>query len=779
MLSSRWVSFWTLICGVLFLFMSSCGLFGKREKLDQIVEFAPEALSCFEGAGEKVSQYIDGTVDINEWAALWDCGIDVVELLKQFVKGSQEEGYSPDDIYYLITKLMIQDQKIAREFVGSLFEMKASLFGGDIDSLKHAELDAVVELIEVMKRETLILHPHFVMRAQRPEPSEMYKLIDAVGISSKKIGDILNIQDAHFLSRSALRKFLRGLKETVSGADIDLELVDFMVDAKNLLINGDPDGFKSGEWSRVIDIGAHLGSLVLAMDAVDSDDLNRPNEDGIFMLEMLGRLVTILNRSIEWHGGRWLYSQVDQVLSTMPSDWLRPKEDCRFEDCSDVDGLKEAVSGTLRTLFSTLFPGQYADGVDSKNLASVISRMKEWTVAQTHLEKIFRLGGLDVQGVERGTFVSVANRYASGLSTEEREQVRWLVRGATKFSPLFEEGADQIKFTDIKKYSLNDLSRKIWMRISAREVIRNFSNDDPSHRRLSLKDVRIFVERFSDIIFELRLMDPDIPKIADKRFQEADLFTFASNGDGWISSNELTYYVAILSSIGALKIRVRDGISPPCQIVNSKGKKRRDRLNFPWMEVQCFRKEYYGNIDQYWDHLPKLKKHFEGVDENSKKLLMVSLENASRLNLCSARPIAGYDSGSYSGVIHYVEAMFQRFDTNRDDLIHYEESKAAFKVFFNTIKEVAQSQSPIKLKKKQIEGVFTYLLSFGVTPNALQLVYWVEIAEPLGEWKRLVRGDRTVIYQVLANLALAKADEGKDSRFKDPFCEPPPEPVLK
>lgn len=757
-----------------FSLATGCGLFGKRPDIEQLIELNPEALGCLENSGELFEQYLDGVVDPQEWSGFWDCTIDAIELMKEFVQGSQETGYTSDDLYYLADALLSQDTTLSEGFIRSLLPVKASLFGGQVEVLEFSDLDKISLLLNTLKRETLLLLPHMHQRIHLPTQKNLLEFSSALEMAMRSIAIHFENQRNPDLTRSQILALIEELKVSFE-LDLENSLVDLFLSLKSLSVGGKTQAISSQEWPSLFTSSGQFLGIVMAFSAARFDEMDDLADLSRFLSDLSERATQALGRSLARQSdGEIKYELTNQLIQAIPGKWLREKKNCRSPDCSDREGLKQALSQLPSLLFTRFFLGASETGVTQKALSHFQLKVQEWSRHQNHLRDIFSNYSLDRLGVTPKEFQDAAERHSENLGTPEAQaEIQVLINLATRYQPMFEGEDHRITMLPLKKHTYKGMGQLIWARLVSHLLVKAYGEEDKKGRKLSTREVRRFFSEISDLIFELRLMDPDVPEIVEKRIREADLFTYASDGDDWLSRKEILYYTLFLSSISALKADLVNEINPECRILDDEGRVLKDRLFADWMDVRCFRKAHYKHLDRHWSRFPLLLSFYRKESPKDRRVIQVGLENASRLHQCSARPVGSYDSGSFAGIVHYAEAMMIRFDENRDDHLDYDEAMIAYRVFRMTIETLAEEQIPemIRSRSKPYRAVYTYLLAYGKQPEgALEFGKWYLAGERY--WKRKVNANRRRIFEVLSALATKEVDHG-DSIFKDPFCQIP------
>jgi hypothetical protein len=119
------------------------------------------------------------------------------------------------------------------------------------------------------------------------------------------------------------------------------------------------------------------------------------------------------------------------------------------------------------------------------------------------------------------------------------------------FMPLLLQGDFQIDFIPQTQLTQTDVSQMLWIRIAVEQIMQSYSSV-ASRDRVSLSDFGRFIDDYQNFGFTLHLIDNSIPTAYENRFREADIFTPASNGDGFMDMDEATYYIAYFYSGKAL-----------------------------------------------------------------------------------------------------------------------------------------------------------------------------------------------------------------------------------
>src|SRR5581483_7520634 len=128
-----------------------------------------------------------------------------------------------------------------------------------------------------------------------------------------------------------------------------------------------------------------------------------------------------------------------------------------------------------------------------------------------------------------------------------------------------------------------------------------------------------------------------------------------------------------------------------------------------------FRQRFYGNYKQWWDHFPDLMNFYEGLSAKDQVTFQTALENGSRRCGYSEHKFASFDSDAVTGLIHFMEGLFVRYDRNGDNILDLDELMIAYPVFKNSLVALIPNVNPSD--DNTIQAIYTYILKNGKPPS--------------------------------------------------------------
>lgn len=718
------------ILGLALTVFASCGILGDKSDLKRLLDYNPDGVGCMNQIGPHFQAYYEGTIDEATWAGTWDCAIDNLALFKRFVRSSDAAGYTKEDIHGFVSGFLITNGSVTAQLVAALFDLKASLFGGTRDLISLSEFDRIVGILSTIKTETTRLLPHMVLRARTPSPDNLLALADALLIVGDNLSAALNTRGNptfSFASVQALADELGGVLHIAMPAD----LMAWVSALKVVITAGGGDGIAAGDWPRVTRAIVAYGGPALAVFSVDSRYLKGPNAMGEFVMKLAWKIKTNVLETLDLYGGALPLASLDSVIDAIPPRWF------------DFD--RVAIKNTLRPIANKILQSRVPDAIDSSAIDLIFEKMSAWSAGQTHLEAIFANLHAGENGVTFEEFEAEATRYRLTLPRKQHREVYRLISLARQQRPVFLGNDDQMTFTANNTYSQHHLAIFNAITLVAQHLLKVYSTL-PGGTLGTSDNLQTVVNDFTEIARALHAADLSVPGWATARFLEANLFTFASNGDKFIDTDEATSLIAIAYSSGSLSRKIREGTDRACP---SLGK---DVLGNNWKAADCFRREFYGNHAIYWDHMPLLVQYYRHLSESDKTKLQNAMEKAARRYGVSEQPIASNDQDGYAGIMQYVETLLARFDINNSQTFNLSEAMAAYPVFKGPLAEFGGVTGYPDLV---IQTIFTYVIHYGHPPakdwkGYLHLAAWFA-QKPI--WHKLVNSDRLKLYQVIESLA--------------------------
>ena len=177
-------------------------------------------------------------------------------------------------------------------------------------------------------------------------------------------------------------------------------------------------------------------------------------------------------------------------------------------------------------------------------------------------------------------------------------------------------------------------------------------------------------------------------------------------------------------------------------------------LGLPKQRPDCFREGFLKEWAGFFPNLPHLvswvKK--DGKGDRGRELL-TALENAGRTRGASQELVDSSEFRSMGPILHYLESLFARLDSDGDDILSTDEVWKAFPLLAPTIKKLGHGQAD---DEKVQKAVLAWILKFGSLPDTSSLIGkgklmgWYVIYGAFD-----LSSDRVKILEVIASFAQA------------------------
>ena len=697
---------------------------------------------CYDTLGDRVKRFFDGRIDAGEWNSTFDCVNDQVTFFRKYVRGSAEDGYNQADIAALVRKFLITRTTVSDAFIASIFDIKASVFGGSVDVITPTEIDEFLKLSEVLRNESSAILPTLQAKHRAPNGPNLLALSDKVTTFGTNLGAYLRtLHGSLDVKKESFLPFVRELL-AMHGGDPTLvdKYGDFVRNLKVVVAGGSADVIEAITWPTLIREGAAFGGLLFAYRDMEEAPA-QPGDRDEFQIQLMRRAQTAINQVIHLHGTGIPLEVFDPVIDTIPWDDL-------------TDQKRAALKEDLRPIIATALRGGAPGWLTPAAVATAIDLFEKGMRNQVHLKRIY--AGLPTNP-DTETFEAAARDYmGAGLDAREKTEVKSLIEIAKTYIGLFPEGANQMLFTKKMRATRteNHMIRMSWFRLAIQHLFSVYATGPTAangRKAAQRSDLIALSNDFLKILQEWKLSNPKMTAedMATKRFREANLFMPTSNGDAYMDDVEGTYYLSFLVSSSGFSGDTFRGVTSnhpgwsACPIVGV------DELGQDAVEAQCFRNVYFGHPEFFWKNFPGLQAAYAQLSPEARVELGVSMEKAARTGGYNENPIGPFDVDSFAALPHYVEDLVDRFDGNHDEILDKDEIlKDAYPIFKDTLAKAA----PKNVKGDfLLKGILTYLIRYGHAPKgAFDLLTW-SAAMRLPTTK--VVGDRASLYRIVAILS--------------------------
>ena len=758
--------------------------FREAPSSEAAMQLGPSESGCLNGTSQVIARYLSGEGTAAEISGVWHCLSKSLKLFSERTRGAQEGVYKPEELRGFLEKYFLKNEKISNVMLDEIMELKCTLLGGTKNALTLDELNRTLKLLEILDTQTQSLLPFMPMTPNWAIGQNAATIDAAIAALEKAAQAIASpIQKTgyayDFGHIENLRREFEKFWGTSSSSGFSLTIqrrMPLLQALKSLFIAPKGEQIGGDEWVTVLTSGARWYGVILKLAHAQMNYESWMTGRGRERLTQAAlSALTLIDEAVVRHPGEIIpFEEFDQVVETLADDEIP-----LWKQVGDAKRCRSLTENFLRPVFQRLLAGadlstqgRAAPGLTRSAVRKAMDALLLWSEGQHFLEALFqkmeathgyngpgRMGYLardllaqDVQEVLAGENITPSTLKAA-------QKIRAIV--ATE-RPLFMADDSEISFiapSGNRRHSFHNLETMNWIHLAVDLLVPAYAEDPvraATNRGVTEEELYTFFKDIEQIGLAVKFLDPkrDNRQMIATRFQEGNLFTFASDGDDFLSPQEGAQLFAFILSAEHLAIRMHEEITDKC---TAGTKPEKDPFGYANVPIKCYREQLYGRAAHFFDRMPEMVDYFNSLNDDDRKDFEKAFEVAARLPKSSELYMNSNDAVGFAGVVQYIEALLARYDTiGARGSLNYAESQDAFPNFRGAIKKVVRAKKlEDKVPDRDLEAVFTFILSRGYTPETL----WEEAGYLAWKEKRKLgfhwnfEADRMVLMKIFADLS--------------------------
>jgi hypothetical protein len=717
------------------LFTGGCGL----KVFDSPPPEKPIAITgvptgCLSGIPAKIDGYLRGTRAAADVQALGDCLDQALLTFEAKTRGAKPGQYSSEELRTFLNRFFAGDAPLPEGLFAELMKVKQAVLGGEASLFTQAELAKTRDVLKTLTGAVIQLAP-VGPDTVRPFTQTLANILE----DSRQAYDI---SDAEAL--------LRELEPWVASPDPDAASARAVKAARAdlpwaraayvLLFPSVPEGggqtIQARDWRGVLETAADAYDVFFQANRAWAAPSWRRGSGRVAWLETARRSRHFFGQLVSRSQGRVLtWATLNRALET-----VYPERLVLFGKTVSVSN----VEGVLPTVVGKAFGpgrGQAEPGINAAFLDRALEVVENFYETQAFLEEKFAghgrgtVSALELLGATHPELASVAATLPGSL--DPRGTGDLVLPGSWNQVPF---GMGQLEIEDL-----------LWREELARTLIHGYAGGGGDARAMvpmSLKENEL-VQFYMDarpLGVELKYFDPVDPRAPTKRFRDASLFLFPSNGDERLDLAETTELIRYLLSGKRSGDAAHAAIARNCQTGPL------DPYGFVTIEPACFQREYYGRLSTHWASLPGLRRYYSSLSRENQAEFARHLEYLSRKKTDPRAWFDSDDSESMATFVQYIESFFTRFDRDGDGQIGGAELDSVYSVVDGPLKRFSCVSNPSVRR-----AVFNYLIRYGQAPDRTL----TGTARFLGLWGSEIfqyfKADRLQLLRIFSELSKAQS----------------------
>lgn len=758
--------------------LTGCGL----NTLEAVTGEAPLKLSgptenCMSESLKHLESYFKGSASAEQVDTAFSCVSGALDMFTTYGRGTTDrDSFSSIELRTFLERHFLGNLKLSDSLLNEIMRVKIAILGGSPDRLTKAELTRLVEVLDTLRIEALRLRPYVEILNQRlpadglsVDPSHLEQAISDFTFTMDTLGALLgkSRQTYKLENLKTLLRDFQGLYEGRSnwkGPEWFSQQMPLIVSAKALLIRPDGESISPDEWQLLFShVGRVYGLFLRFKYAINGRDLFFG--EGLAQIEIgILEVAGILEEAIEAKGDDKISYQIlrDFILALGASG--------SFELPVQASTISDLLEPLLEKIFNPIVLGaQGANRLDPNDPLSVRGeRAVQGGLTRTNLYRI------------RDTFLG----WVETQEFWERLEVEAMLKDPTlkkgqplplkvvrsiwaSFNPVFAEPWSDLKsifdrpvppstrengtmiFENSKKivYDRKSFRELNWKQQVVRTIGYGYISD-PEGLRMS----GITLDQFEKVFIDLRQLAIDLDFLDESEndiwktgFSISNIFLFSSNGDDRIGYHEATDLFIVSFASGV----IRDGIEAALLLNCESGPL--DVAGKPTYKASCWRKQMKAGYTDFLFDIPGWVRQAKGFGSGSWGKFFDNIEKASRKTDSPSGLLTSSERSRAISIHHYIESLYTRWDSNRDDRLSLNEADKSYFLFKRLLKDASGFK-----KDEEVRALFFYLLAYGAPPDDGDLgdiVKWLWWKSNPDQWPSRVSASREKLAQIFGNLA--------------------------
>jgi hypothetical protein len=727
----------SLLTGLLagLLTLASCRLaVHDAPRSDGTVRVSTAGGDCLENAFTVLQNYPSGQASESEVSGAWACAINALDTFVGVAQGKDASAFTSVAIRAFLEKNFLGKIRISDPLLTEAMRVKQVLVGGDLDHVTHEELGQTREILLTLQRESLRLLPHvqiiFMSAEQNTSATSVEKVeraLEAFSQTSHVLADLLSkaTEKYEFKNLEVLLAELQRIyadRGNWQGPAWLMAKIPILEHSKAFLIKPSGDTVMPSEWPRLLVSSSGLYSVYLRV---------------YYLLELptllSGPGLANLKKTVDLSFALGHQAVAEKPGHVIHYDLMNPLVD----DIIELGILNWKVKpATLKSLLQTGFGKVFnppvagvrpaVTGATHANLELFQKTIDGWLGSQTDWAALQRLALLKnpkletVQDDSPSVVIplTLVRELWPSLATETPQAHEDLTRIFMRKFPLSISDLGTVEFErDVQKLAFDQeaFDSLNWKQSFIRAVVMGFSADPEKNRYVGVTQTE-FKNFFFDVKglgVDLKFLDPSDDSVWSSVFSEANILTLSSDGDSpetaaYLNFNEGIDFIANALSSSKMSKRMYADLLSHCT------HREPDVFGIPRWDARCYRERFRPAFaDAYAEFKPwvQMTRSYSAQDWDA---FEHDFESAVRKNGVSEELVESTDVDHGSAIIHYIESVFVRFDTDQSGTLNWTEAESAYPLFKSILADASGYKDDRTLK-----AVFAYLLANGRAPTNL------------------------------------------------------------
>lgn len=757
--------------------LTACQLNTQEEvPKDPPLKLSGPTENCFGESLKTFENYFQGLSKPKEIDDAFVCVSGALELFSKYGRGSaNNESFSSIELRAFMERHFLGSLKLNDTLLTEVMRLKQVLLGGALDRMTKIEIARLIEVLETLRIEAQRLRPYIEILSQ-DEDLAAPRSVDA-SILEQALSDFTFTLDTigSLMGDSKQPYALENLKILLlelqalyngrsnwKGPDWFAKQMPLIAAAKAALVRPQGDTVQPGEWRLLLaDVGRIYGLFLRFKYAIQNRDMFYG--DGLAQIEIgVHQVSALLEDAIDAKGS----GRIDMALLLEVCDALGKTDAFKLPiQASTIAGLLEPfLERILNPVVIDSVRGPKFDPSDARSAKGFRRDQGGLTKENLKLLREAVLGWIEMQQLwERlekeavrknpslsGKPIPILTVRALWKTYSAHSQEAWsdLKSLLERPLPLAVHPDGRLMLVPTKSIAIdrNSFSGLNWKQQIIRTLSYGYVSDPRALRMVGItrNQLKEVFDDFWQLTLDLGFLDKTDGDIWKTGFTISNIFLFSSNGDERLSFHEaVDLFVFSFASSVISKEKVRADVHKNCELLEL------DPAGLPKIRTACWRTWFRSGYQKNFSTIPGWTAIARTWNNDSWNEFFGHMEKASRKPYNPSGPLMSSEMDRVVSIHHYIEAVYTRWDLNRDGRLSMAEADKAFFLFRKILREASGFT-----KDEEVRALYFYLLTFGKPPESFgNKLYWLWWKKTPEEWEKRVSADRAMLAQIFGNLA--------------------------
>jgi hypothetical protein len=609
----------------------------------------------------------------------------------KYVRSKDSGSVSEGELNAFIRKFFQGQSDSIVKGLSLIFQLNMLLLKDEADRISRTNISPLFDLLVKVNQEAIIITQVLQQMNDDKNQGHFWELRAQFTASVTRFSEftVKIIEKSPGLQQKLnIKKFLIEASQKLGNKEINPDTIDSLIFLKRILTAGDKEEITTAELSDIITKLPKILTLSFDLYFVKNTNFASDADHARFYLTNVRDIYSI----IQFNQNDFDLFSVDQILR-LAQDFMKDTDIKKFKP--SIVAIKSRMIGGNKDSFSLR---------DLKNILDMGNDFIEKTYFNTVTYNIYH-GALEVNApilsLQR---LDLPNQYDlfSARRIDELHNDFQDIAVNIRYFRSKNEGVPYYGNEFVRnKSGFLETSIIKWVSV---KLLKGYGHKNAQGlQQVNIDEFQTFLTDMRPILEEFKLWSSNPQSFARNAVLLADLFQNKSNGDLEVNVTEATEYIQMILTALTMTDKFKEDLTAVCD----GGLNKED----PIFDTACFNEHFFETmLSRYKKFFPRLVDYVDPKNTQKTEVdgFLLGVEGFARDISDPKIPVNKRDNVLIIGALLNIESTFIRFDTNKDNIIDYNELVEAFKVYKTAIISMA------KLKPAEegyAQSIFLYMAS--------------------------------------------------------------------